>query len=1051
MPEEHKHTKSRIPAWIPFVLVLLLLGSIGLVVYFFVLPNFYSTPVITVQPEDKRVAPGELVTLSITAAGNPAPTYQWQVNPLLSTSWTNIAGATNASYTFTAKASDQSSQYRVVVTNSSGSTSSQVWVITVTLPPSIVSTPPALITVQVGSPVTLAAVATGNPAPNYQWQVQNVNADANLGFVNLGTSSNESDGTFTFTPSFDSSGSQYCVIVSNTFGSVTSSPTVINVTPILPTFGSTLVTSPTRIGTSALFSIAIQGMPTPTCQWQRQESTANTSTGTGTGTGALVASSSSSWINIVGAPTTVINGNSILTLANMQASDDGDLIRVIVTNAGGTITSTATPISVFLEAAISTSPANASVVLGNASTFTVSATGYPIPTLTWQTAANVIGSTFISQAATSIVNSSNTTSVTSTFVYQTTSPQDNGMLVRVIAANASATTTSNTAVLLVTMTSPSITSSPLIATTASIGTNLTFSCTATGNPLPTLQWQLALATNPGVFINVDNTTVGASASASTSTSTTAVTVGTLTLVASSMYQGAYVRATASNAAGSVTGNAALITVQLPPSQLVTSFDTTPTSVVVLGINPTLTLSVISCLGTPAPAYQWLTSPDATSSFNILQGQTGASLVLVPSLLLQGRRYCVQATNIVGSVISTAVTSIVVQQLPTFAALTPSSQTVNAGQAVTFSCNLTAGLPSPTLQWQAADASFSPPVFVNIAGATSTSYTLSTTSPNDTNHLYVCVATNAAAPAGITSASALLTVNAAAPAFILSPLAQTVTIGQAVTFTCSVSGIPTPILQWCVADASLGTPPIFTPIANATGTSYTISATTVAHTNHLYAAFASNVVQANVASASALLTVNSASPTFTLAPTAQSVTVGQPVSFTCTVSGIPTPTLQWYMAPASTPLTFSPILGATAATLTLASPTDTTSSTNGQMYQVVATNLVAPAGVASVPVSLTVYPLPPSFYTNLTSEMSGDSGATLVLAVVTLGADTLQWQMASAATPTLFQNLESDTTTSASLTVVLDSALDQSIYRVLATNTGGTTISNTTTITVTSSP
>jgi hypothetical protein len=1192
MPES-KRAVNRTPAWIPFVLILMLLAVIGLVVYFVVVPLFYSAPVITMQPEDKRVTPDESVTLRITAVGNPTPTYQWQVQPVLSTTWNNIDGATDTTYTFTAQASDQASMYRVVVTNSTGTTSSQVWIITVTLPPVMVSYSPALLTVQAGMPATLAAVATGNPTPSFQWQVRDVNAAAELGFVDLDSTGGGSTGTFTFTPSFASSGSSYRVIASNAFGSVMSGVTVIQVTPIAPTFGSALLAPATRVGETGTFSIAGQGTPAPTCQWQRQES-------------SVV---NAPWVNIAGASTT-----STLTLANLHVSDHGDLVRVIATNPGGSITSAPAAISVFLEAAIAVPPASASVMLGTAAIFTVSTVGFPAPTITWETKATAFGSAWVAQPNTG------GSSVPGTFVYQTTSPLDAGLQVRVTASNASASVTSDAVVLLVTLTPPSITSASLVDATAMVGTNVTFLATATGNPLPTLQWQMAAAATPGTFVAV----AGA-------------TAASFTLAATEANQGAYVRVVATNAAGSATGNAAQVRVQVPPRQLVTSFDTTPASIVLLGVTTSLTLSVVSCVGTPVPTYQWQTSPDTTSAFVNLTGQTASSLVLVPGLNLQGRRYCVVASNVGGSVTSSS-TTIVVQQLPAFSTSVPIAQTVQAGQPVTFACSVSAGVPAPSLQWQVADASFSPPVFVSIAGATGASYTIDTTSPDDTNHLYACLATNAAAPAGVASVAALLTVNAAAPVFSTSPVprtvntgqpvtfmcsvtgipaptlqwrvadaslatpvfadipgatstsytlatttpadtnhlyavvarnsvvpagvssatalltvssaaptfslapaSQTVALGQSVTFTCAATGIPAPTLQWCVADAALSTPifvdipgatsssytlatatvsdtnrlyvcvahnsiapagvlsaaalltvtlaaptfslaptsqtivvgqpvtftcvatgipaptlqwrvadaslaaPIFVDIPGATAASYTLAATAVANTNHLYAAFASNVIQANVSSVSALLTISYAAPTFTLAPTSQSITTGQPASCTITVAGIPTPTVRWRTATAATPTVFSDIAGATSTTLTLAT---TSSALNGQRYEAVATNLVSIAGgVPSAPAILTVLPLPPTITADLTPTVSGVSGSTLVLAVAITGASALQWQAALSPGPptTSFSDIPGET--SASLSLTLGPTIDQVVYRLVAINAGGTTTSIATTLTV----
>jgi large repetitive protein len=68
----------------------------------------------------------------VTASGNPAPSYQWQSEAAGGVSFTNIAGATSASYTLSDVQSSQSgSQYLVIVSNSQGSVTSSPAALTV--------------------------------------------------------------------------------------------------------------------------------------------------------------------------------------------------------------------------------------------------------------------------------------------------------------------------------------------------------------------------------------------------------------------------------------------------------------------------------------------------------------------------------------------------------------------------------------------------------------------------------------------------------------------------------------------------------------------------------------------------------------------------------------------------------------------------------------------------------------------------------------------------------------------------------------------------------
>ncbi|MDP1579052.1 MAG: pectinesterase family protein [Candidatus Didemnitutus sp.] len=77
-----------------------------------------QAPVITVQPIGGTLQPGGSLTLSVTATGNPAPTYQWRKNGVA------LNGATAANYAITNATGADTGAYTVVVTNSVGSATS---------------------------------------------------------------------------------------------------------------------------------------------------------------------------------------------------------------------------------------------------------------------------------------------------------------------------------------------------------------------------------------------------------------------------------------------------------------------------------------------------------------------------------------------------------------------------------------------------------------------------------------------------------------------------------------------------------------------------------------------------------------------------------------------------------------------------------------------------------------------------------------------------------------------------------------------------------------
>ena len=86
-----------------------------------------QAPVIVTHPQNRTVSVGQSATFTVSASGSAPMTYQWQRNG------TNIAGATAAGYTVSnAQLGDSGAQFRVIVTNSLGSATSNAATLTVT-------------------------------------------------------------------------------------------------------------------------------------------------------------------------------------------------------------------------------------------------------------------------------------------------------------------------------------------------------------------------------------------------------------------------------------------------------------------------------------------------------------------------------------------------------------------------------------------------------------------------------------------------------------------------------------------------------------------------------------------------------------------------------------------------------------------------------------------------------------------------------------------------------------------------------------------------------
>jgi gliding motility-associated-like protein len=124
---------------------------------------------ITAQPQSKVVCAGSNADF-IVAANNDGLAYQWQVSTNNGISFSNINGATAASYSVSNAASAMNGYvYRAVVTGQCGAPAvSETAVLTVNTPPSI-SVQPIDKSVCAGYDVTFNATASGSNL-SYQWE-----------------------------------------------------------------------------------------------------------------------------------------------------------------------------------------------------------------------------------------------------------------------------------------------------------------------------------------------------------------------------------------------------------------------------------------------------------------------------------------------------------------------------------------------------------------------------------------------------------------------------------------------------------------------------------------------------------------------------------------------------------------------------------------------------------------------------------------------------------------------------------------------------------------
>jgi len=175
------------------------------------------------------------------------------------------------------------------------------WFVQAFLGPVIIVDQPFNRTNNAGTTATFSVVADGSPALGYRWRKNGVNLSDGANILGTATP------TLTLSNVLQANAAAYSVVITNSFGAVTSS--VANLTVIDPYINS----HPTNLfidaGQSATFSVNVTGSPPISYQWKKN------------GT------------NFPGATA------ATLTLTNASIIDAGSTWQVVVTNAFGTRTS----------------------------------------------------------------------------------------------------------------------------------------------------------------------------------------------------------------------------------------------------------------------------------------------------------------------------------------------------------------------------------------------------------------------------------------------------------------------------------------------------------------------------------------------------------------------------------------------------------------------------------------------------------------------------------------------------------------------------------------
>jgi uncharacterized repeat protein (TIGR03803 family) len=389
-------------------------------------------PAITEQPQSATVTNTSPASFSVTAADDQPIRYQWYFNTN-----TLLAGQTTNILTLASATNGNKGTYTVVVSDSLASVTSSPAVLLVIVPgvkPAITQNPQN-VTVVSGSPASFTNTATGTEPLSYTWYYN----------TNTPVSSGQDETVYTIPSASSGDGGYYSVIVTNLYGSATSTAALLTVNSgTKPTITQPPQNFTVTNGLTATFTNIASGTAPLFYEWYF-----NTNTPKGSGT-----------------------DDTVLTVSSVTTNDAG-YYQAIVTNLYGSVTSTPALLTVIVPTSkpvITQQPQNYSVTNGYNATFTNVASGTAPLYYQWYFNANmaIVGGTNAILAVTFVT--------TNQAGYYT-----------VVASNIAGSTTSSPALLTVIGTRPIIFVQPQ-STTTNNGNPFSFTVTAAGQPPLGYQW-----------------------------------------------------------------------------------------------------------------------------------------------------------------------------------------------------------------------------------------------------------------------------------------------------------------------------------------------------------------------------------------------------------------------------------------------------------------------------------------------------------------------------------------------------------------------------------
>jgi hypothetical protein len=437
-----------------------------------------ASPSITTQPTSRSVIAGSSVTF--TAAAARAASVQWEVSTASGGGWSEIAGATDDSYSFVAALGESGYQYRALFSGHGHSTASEAATLTVSPSGSgnaaqggqgVVSGADAseapLVTLQplddgvvTQTTATFTAQASGAPTPSVQWQFS---TDGSTWVPITGATST----TYSFTATVAENGYEYRAVFTNSAGTATTTAASLDVVvqPVPPNVTLEPQSQSVVVGEPVTFTTAASGgVPAPTVQWQR------------------LPAGTTTWVDVAGATSTTYS------FTPTDLSGNGDEYRAEFINSNEPVDTQAALLTVSEPEAPTVTqepvsyPITAPAYVGSPASFTATASGLPAPTVQWEVSTDGIDGNY-----TAISGATSTT-----YTFEPTQVES-GNYYEAVFTNLAGTATSDPALLTVTvpLAAPTITEQP-VSQAVIAGGSATFTAAAAGNPTPTtVQWQVS--------------------------------------------------------------------------------------------------------------------------------------------------------------------------------------------------------------------------------------------------------------------------------------------------------------------------------------------------------------------------------------------------------------------------------------------------------------------------------------------------------------------------------------------------------------------------------